>query len=151
MVSTVYVPAGCTPSTSVSEKGREKVIVVKVVRSGMDHRSVLAHRAVLRCMVDLCQLRRKRKSKIGPASAKTMTATSTLGVLLPTITAAIKAMTIAKTVVRATATAASYQRRRVLTTTEVLRFVPTNALGKMQDARRRACGRSVFRGDLLLD
>ena len=80
-----------------------------------------------------------------------MTATETLGVLLPTITAAIKAMTIAKTVVRATATAASYQRRIVLTTTEVLRFVPTNALGKMQGAIRHACGRSVFRGDLLLD
>ena len=120
MVSMVYVPAGCTPSTSVSEKGHKKVIVVNVVRSGKDHRSVLAHRAVLWCVVDLCQLRRKRKSRIGPVSAKTMTATRTLGVLLPTITAAIKAMTIAKTVVRATATAASYQRRIVLTTTEVL-------------------------------
>ena len=76
-----------------------------------DHRSVLAHRAaltwVLGCIADLGQPRRKRKSRIGQVSTKTMTATETLGVLLPTITAAIRAITIAKTAVRATATVAS--------------------------------------------
>ena len=59
------------------------------------------------CAADLRQPRRQRKSKIAPVNTKTTIATEALGASPPTITAAIRATTSAKTVVRATAIIAS--------------------------------------------
>jgi hypothetical protein len=100
IVSTVYVPAGCTPSTSVSEKGRRKVIVVNVVRSG----KVIAPF----CRASLIWASYAASEEVGLDQwRKNDDRDGNIGALLPTITAAIRATTIAKTVVTATATAAS--------------------------------------------